>query len=97
MNSADAALKLIRDTLNGVEDEWSGTPYSPEKWQDDGRLYPPNEDFARPISDSVKEFRHVSHSTFIATNGAFEIVRRRDGHVEIAKAGRDRDRLKRSI
>jgi len=95
VGSAQTALALITSTLNAVEDEFSGVPFAPERWQDDGRLYPPQKDFARPISEDLTEYRSVAHSTFVAANGAFEIVRRQSGEIEIAKAGLDRKRLRR--
>ena len=94
-DSKEAALVLIGATLNGIEDEFSGVPFAPEKWQDDGRLYPPQEDYAGPEIDGVTEYRSLAHSTFIGANGAIEIIRRSDGHNEISKAGWDRKRLKR--
>ncbi len=64
-DSAKAALALINTTLNDVENELSGVPFAPEKWQDDGRLYPPQADHAGPEIGGVTEYRSVAHSTFI--------------------------------
>jgi hypothetical protein len=94
-SSTAEALELIRSTLNRIEDEHSGTSFAPERWRDDGRLYPPEEDAARPIGNSLIEYRSFAHSTYIGANGAFEIVRRKDQHTEISKAGKDAMRIKR--
>jgi hypothetical protein len=94
-DSAAAAFVLISSTLNEVEDKWSGKPFAPN-WQDDGRMYPPHEDMARPVDDHVTEYRSFAHNTFIGSNGAFEIVRRKGMLVEISKAGKDGKHLKRA-
>jgi len=92
-HSAGAALELICSTLNRIEDEHSGVPFAPERWRDDGRLYPPEEDMARPIGNLLIEYRSFAHSTYIGADGAFEIVRRSDGHMEISKPGKDGKRI----
>jgi hypothetical protein len=71
----DEAMKLLADTLNGVENEFSGVPYNPEEPGTDGRMYPPNEKFRytkweRP---GVHCYRQTRHATFVADNGAIEI------------------------
>jgi hypothetical protein len=77
------ALDGLALILNTVEDEFSGVPSDPTAWESDGRLYPPQEDFARPDSlrEGVTEYRSRGHSTFIGSNGAVEIIVRRRGRL----------------
>jgi hypothetical protein len=58
-----------------VEDEFSEVPYDPAETGKDGRMYPPSAFYRakkRELAD-VRAYRQVSHITFIADNGAFEI------------------------
>jgi len=48
---------------------------------------------ARPIGNLLIEYRSFAHSTYIGADGAFEIVRRSDGHMEISKPGKDGKRI----
>ncbi len=70
------ALDGIASILNAVEDEFSGVPRNSAAWESDGRLYPPDEDFAQPDAsrEGVTHYRSRGHSTFIGQNGAVEIV-----------------------
>jgi hypothetical protein len=65
---------LVR-VVNEVEDELSGSPYNPENWRADGRMYPPQRDnwFAVPDSPGVTRMRTRGHNIFIGANGAIEI------------------------
>jgi len=86
----DEAFDLLVRTLNAVEDEFSGTPYDPNAWQSDGRMYPPQFDSRRSLAGrpDVTRYRSQSHNTFIAANGAIEI-QTIDGFVLISKPGAD--------
>lgn len=89
-SSAEEALELISETLNEVEDELTDIPFDPEKWQTDGRLYPPQEDNARdvPGRDDLVCYRNRGHKTYIRSNGAIEIRDLRD-QVIVSKQGSD--------
>ena len=81
--SQQEAMEGLASTLNGVEDEFSGVPFDPEAWESDGRMYPPQEDSARPdpLREGVTVYRSRGHSTFIGANGAVEIVVRKQGRL----------------
>jgi hypothetical protein len=72
---AAEATSLIATTLNAVEDELSGIVFDPASLGNDGRLYPPRDDYAYPVDGrpDVTRFRNKAHNTFVATNGAFRI------------------------
>jgi hypothetical protein len=94
----DAAMALLSNTLNGVEDEFSGVAYNPEEPGTDGRMYPPNERFRYPIWErvGVRCYRQVAHATFVAENGAVEIrarTRGELGRIIFEKPGRDGRRV----
>jgi hypothetical protein len=84
------AFLLISRILNEVEDEYSGVPFDPENWKDDGRLYPPLKDNARPVNGrpDLTRYRSRNHNTFIRENGAIAI-RALGGDVIFEKAGKD--------
>ena len=73
--SHDEAFCLVGDTLNGVEDQFSGVAFDPDKHLTDGRLYPPQEDSRRsvPGRDDVVRYRSRGHKPLIAGNGAIRI------------------------
>jgi hypothetical protein len=88
--NAEEAFELVARILNAVEDEFSGTPFDPQAWQTDGRLYPPQIDSRRVVPDrpDVTRYRSRSHNTFIAANGAIEI-QTIDRVVLLSKPGAD--------
>lgn len=90
-SSFDEVYGLFVTLMNAVEDEFSGVPYDPARWQTDGRLYPPQIDSIRDVPDRpfVKRFRSKSHNTFIGTNGAVEIYDMFRQEVVFVKLGSD--------
>ncbi len=88
--TSDEALSQLTSILNGVEDELAGVPNQPREWRGDGRIYPPEPDSMRPVptQPGVKRFRSLRHNTYIAANGAIEIVSLK-GTVEFRKPGAD--------
>jgi hypothetical protein len=88
--SADEALVLIHNILNAVEDEFSGVPYDPLRWETNGRMYPPQEDNLRSVPNrpSLRRYRHVNHNTFVGENGSIRIETIQD-EVLLDKAGEE--------
>ncbi|HEX6086448.1 MAG TPA: hypothetical protein VF266_18110 [Thermoanaerobaculia bacterium] len=88
--SFDEARRLLETTLNAVEDEMSGVPFDPARWQSDGRMYPPQDDSERtvPGQAAVRRYRSRRHNTFIGNNGALEI-RTVEHEILLRKAGAD--------
>ncbi|HEX3151130.1 MAG TPA: hypothetical protein VHR66_23825 [Gemmataceae bacterium] len=87
----EEAFRLVCETLNGVEDEWTDIPFNQETSDTDGRLYPPLWENLRSVPDhpDVKRHRHRWHNTFFAPNGAIEIVEVRSGAIVFSKPGLD--------
>ena len=83
------ALALIGRVLNEVEDQFSGIPADPNRWESDGRMYPPQADNARtsPDSPEITVYRSRSHKTLIRSNGAFRIIEIRSREIIFEKAG----------
>lgn len=84
------ALQQLADVITSVEDQFTSIPNNPTRWQNDGRLYPPQADSRREVSHtpSVKRYRSRGHNTFIGINGAIEI-QAISGHVLLSKSGRN--------
>ena len=85
------AFRLVCETLNSVEDEWTDIPFNQETSDSDGRLYPPLRENLRSVPDhpEVKRHRHRFHNTFFAKNGAIEVVEVRSGENVFSKPGSD--------
>lgn len=89
--SHDEAYRLLSQELNAIEDEYSGVPFEPEKWESDGRLYMPQRDNASlsPQHRGVIRYRSRSHWTFVADNGAFLIQEIPTNRVVLERPGED--------
>mgnify|MGYP001324992190 CR=1 FL=1 len=84
------AFEQIAAILNAVEDELTDIPYDPDRWMNDGRMYPPQRDSGRSELGGVIRFRSRGHNTFVGPNGAIEIRRADEERtLELRKAGAD--------
>jgi hypothetical protein len=88
--SGDAAFDLLAETLNAIEDEFSGVPFRPENWETDGRLYPPKEDsrVKYPERSSLRKYRNKGHYNYLGRNGSIRIETL-DGKILLDKPGQD--------
>ena len=69
-SGAEAYEQLVR-VVNEVEDEHSGTPYDPERWMEDGRIYPPLPDSERESKlPGFNRYVTKGHHVFIGLHGA---------------------------
>lgn len=86
-SSADEAFDVLAKTLTAVEDEFSDLPCSP---QNEGRMYPPQEDNRHevPGRPSLCRYRSAQHNTFFGLNGAIRIETA-SGKVILDKLGHD--------
>ncbi len=73
VSTAEAALELVNLALVSVEDEFSGEPNEPDRWQELDRMFPPQADSISTVSDGIKICRSRRHRTYLAQNGAIEI------------------------
>ena len=88
--SAEEAFQMICDTLEGVEDEYSGIPRReppPEPPATDGRMYPPTGTNVVRLASGAILARARRHSIEISKQGAILIRKRGDGTVDFEKAG----------
>jgi hypothetical protein len=88
--NADDAYELLVRIMTAVEDEMSGVPADPTRWQTDGRLYPPLDDRRSevPGHPEIRRFRSLKHITYIGPNGAIEVTTSKND-VVFRKAGAD--------
>lgn len=99
-NSAtfDEAYHLLCTTMDEVEDELTGLPNEPDRWQEIPRLFPPQMDrMSSIVGYPVKRFDSLRHVTYIADNGAIEVrsLRVVDNKptIHFTKAGADGKRI----
>ncbi len=84
------ALDCLSKLLNEVEDEFSNIPPNPEKWREDGRMYPPQADSekkAHPDFPGWRRFRNAGHNTLFAPDGAIRIYTTEDNRCIFCKPG----------
>ena len=95
VSSSQEAFALISETLNDVEDEHTNIPHSPNKWMDDGRMYPPQEDSKRDMDNlKITRYRNKGHYTDIGDNGSFRIREvRGNKSILIDKEGADKQKV----
>lgn len=89
--SFDEAYEQLCVLLNAVEDEMTGIPHNPDRWQTDGRMYPPQLDNLRAVPGLplVSRLRSLRHNTFIGANGSVEIRELPGDTILLSKPGRD--------
>src|SRR5437588_196323 len=89
-SDADGAYRLLCETLDGVEDEFSGVANIPANWMTDERMYPPQADNIKavPGRPGVRRYRTKAHNVLIGENGAIEI-REATGRTVLNKPGSD--------
>lgn len=89
--NAPAALQQLSGVLDAVEDEYSGTANRPEEHISDGRMYPPQEDAARPVEGrpELTRYRNKAHHTYISAQGAVLIIDVLTKDVVLTKPGAD--------
>jgi hypothetical protein len=86
--TADEALKQLCDTLDEVEDAWSGIPKKcppPLPASSDGRMYCPLPDFISRLSDGGILALTRGHRIEIGSDGALRIISKLTGLAEFEK------------
>lgn len=83
--------RQLDNVLNAVEDELTGIPYDPLRWETDGRLYPVQDDNIFDVEGHpcVMLLRARGNTIYIGDNGAIEIQSVVSGFVEFSKPGSD--------
>lgn len=81
--------------LNYVEDWFSGVPFDPSNWANDGRMYPPQDDsrFAVSGHPDVTMYRTKGHRVYIRSNGAIRIEEVATRCVVLENPGADGQRV----
>ncbi len=88
--SADEALQQLADTLDAVEDAFSGVPKKtppPPPNMPDGRMYPPLPDFTTRHPDGSMTARTRGQVIEIGADGRLTIKNKRTGAVEFERQG----------
>jgi hypothetical protein len=87
-SNANDAMRQLRETLEEVEDQFSGVtkknPPPPPK-ENDGRMYPPLDDFTTRHPDGSLSARTRAHRIDITPGGKITITSLRTGQVEFTK------------
>lgn len=93
----EEAYQLLCQTLNRVEDAYSGVPNNPDNWKADGRMYPPQYDTSYRLEDNedIIAFQSRLHTTYISDRGAIAIWSRAAGVMVFEKPGKNGGRIER--
>ena len=86
--SPDEALRQLCDTLDEVEDAWSGLPKKsppPPPANSDGRMYCPMADFVLRLEDGGILALTRGHRIEIAADGSLRIISKITGQPEFEK------------
>lgn len=86
--NSEEALKQVRDTLDQVEDQFSGVVKKgppPSPGQSDGRMYPPLDDFVTRHPDGRITAKTRGHNIEIGADGSITITNRKTRTVELSK------------
>jgi hypothetical protein len=88
VSSAEAALRLVCDTLERVEDEYSGEPREamPAR-RKSARMYPPQADTTLVGEDGVILAKTVMHFVKTYPDGSLEIIDRSINEIVFKKDG----------
>ncbi|MEO8270516.1 MAG: hypothetical protein ABI557_12405 [Aureliella sp.] len=75
VDSVAGALTVLSAVLNAVEEGMPDISSTPENWQSDGRMYPPQMDSSRdvPGREDLIRFRSRGHNTIVRNNGAIKL------------------------
>ncbi len=86
--SADDGFRQLCETLEQVEDEWSGVAKRsppPELGEFDGRMYCPSPDFVEKRADGSVLALTRGHRIEVAASGTIKIVCKLTGEVEFER------------
>ena len=88
-STMEEAFELIAQTLNAVENEFSGVPFAPNENLNDGRMYPPQADAARAVDgrQDLIRYRSRGHNTWISETGAIRIATAPGNQIVFEKPG----------